>query len=149
MKLEILTDDPSIDIPAYETAGSAGADLRAFLPANGPEEVVIPPMGRAIINTGLRFAIPAGYEIQLRPRSGLAAKKGVTVLNSPGTIDSDFRGPVGIILCNLGDEDFIVRDKDRVAQMVLAPVVQADFHQVKSLSETARGEGGFGSTGAA
>ena len=130
-------------IPQYKTCGAAGADLCAFL-----ENPVTISCGKtAIIPTGLFFEIPNGYEIQIRPRSGLAAKNGVTVLNTPGTIDSDYRGEIKIILINLGDEDFMINSGDRIAQMIVAPVTQADFSIVENLSETERGTGGFGSTG--
>lgn len=130
-------------LPSYQTAGAAGADLCACL----PEPVVLAPSQRALIPTGLSFAIPSGYEIQVRPRSGLAAKHGVTVLNSPGTIDSDYRGEVKVILINLGTEDFTIAPGDRIAQMVVAPVEQTQFQVVEALSATERGQGGFGSTG--
>lgn len=130
-------------LPSYQTAGAAGADLCACL----TEPLVLAPGQRAIVPTGLSFAIPSGYEIQLRPRSGLAAKHGVTVLNSPGTIDSDYRGEVKVILINLGTEDFTIFPGDRIAQMVVAPVEQAEFQVVDALSATERGQGGFGSTG--
>ncbi len=130
-------------LPSYQTAGAAGADLCACL----TEPLVLAPGQRAIVPTGLSFAIPSGYEIQLRPRSGLAAKHGVTVLNSPGTIDSDYRGEVKVILINLGTEDFTIFPGDRIAQMVVAPVEQAQFQVVDALSATERGQGGFGSTG--
>lgn len=130
-------------VPSYETVGSAGADIRAFL----QESVTIKPLERAMIPTGLKFEIPLGYEMQIRPRSGLAAKNGVTVLNTPGTIDSDYRGEVKIILINLGSEDFVVNNGDRIAQAVIAPVTQGVFSIASELSSTSRGEGGFGSTG--
>ena len=130
-------------VPSYETLGSAGADIRAFL----EESVTIKPFERAMIPTGLKFEIPLGYEMQIRPRSGLAAKSGITVLNTPGTIDSDYRGEVKIILINLGKDDFIVNNGDRIAQAVIAPVTQGKFTVVNELSSTSRGEGGFGSTG--
>lgn len=130
-------------LPTYETVGSAGADIRAFL----QESVTIKPLERAMIPTGLKFEIPLGYEMQIRPRSGLAAKNGVTLVNAPGTIDSDYRGEVKIILINLGKEDFIVNNGDRIAQAVIAPVTQGLFSVATELSSTCRGEGGFGSTG--
>lgn len=130
-------------IPQYKTSGAAGADICALL----SESVVIKKGCRAMIPTGLYFSIPEGYEIQVRPRSGLAAKNGVTVLNTPGTIDSDYRGEVKVILVNLGDEDFTVNNGDRIAQIVVAPVTIGVFEQVSSLDETERGAGGFGSTG--
>ena len=130
-------------IPEYKTAGAAGADLCALV-----ESPVTIPAGKfAMIPTGLFFEIPEGYEIQIRPRSGLAAKNGVTVLNTPGTIDSDYRGEIKIILVNLSDKDFVVNNGERVAQMVIAPVTQASFTIVDQLSDTERGTGGFGSTG--
>ncbi len=137
--------DQSLGLPSYETAGAAGADLRANLPDRA--EMVIPPVARALVPTGLRMAIPQGYEVQIRPRSGLALKHGVTLANAPGTIDSDYRGPVGVILINLGDAAFTVTHGMRIAQMVAAPVVQAAFEVVDDLDSTARGAGGFGSTG--
>jgi len=130
-------------IPEYKTAGAAGADICAFV----SEPVTIPAGKYAMVPTGLFFEIPMGYEVQIRPRSGLAAKNGVTVLNTPGTIDSDYRGEIKIILINLGDKDFVINNGDRVAQMVIAPVTQGTFEIVKELSETERGAGGFGSTG--
>lgn len=130
-------------IPEYKTAGAAGADLYALV-----ESPVTIPAGKfAMIPTGLFFEIPEGYEIQIRPRSGLAAKNGVTVLNTPGTIDSDYRGEIKIILVNLSDKDFVVNNGERIAQMVIAPVTQASFTIVDQLSDTERGTGGFGSTG--
>lgn len=130
-------------LPSYQTTGAAGADLCACL----TESLVLAPGQWALVPTGLSFAIPSGYEIQVRPRSGLAAKHGLTVLNSPGTIDSDYRGEVKVILINLGSQDFTISHGDRIAQMVVAPVVQAQFQVVESLSATERGQGGFGSTG--
>lgn len=132
-----------VAVPSYETSGAAGADVRAFL----NEPVVIPVGKRAMIPTGLFFAIPEGFEIQVRPRSGLAAKNGVTVLNTPGTIDSDYRGEVKVILINLGDADFTVNNGDRIAQLIVAPVIQGIFVKTDKLDETERGAGGFGSTG--
>jgi dUTP pyrophosphatase len=136
--------DPRLPLPAFQTAGAAGADVCANL-TGGPVELA--PGARALIPTGLALAIPPGFEVQVRPRSGLALKHGVTVANAPGTIDSDYRGPMGVILINLGDAPFTVAHGDRVAQLVVAPVVQADFVVVDTLDETARGAGGFGSTG--
>ena len=137
--------DRDVPLPAYETPGAAGADLRANLPERG--RVVLEPGQRALIPTGLRIEIPVGYEVQLRPRSGLALKHGITLPNSPGTIDSDYRGALGVIVMNAGQEVFEVAHGERIAQMVVAPVVQAGFVLVDRLSETARGGGGFGSTG--
>lgn len=130
-------------LPEYKTAGAAGADVCALL----DEPVTLAPMQHALIPTGLSFAIPAGYEVQVRPRSGLAAKNGITCLNAPGTIDSDYRGEVKVILINLGQEPFTVRNGDRIAQLVVAPVTTGDFRAVTELDVTARGNGGFGSTG--
>ena len=129
--------------PQYKTAGAAGADICAFL----SEPVIIKKGCRAMIPTGLFFSIPQGYEVQVRPRSGLAAKNGITVLNSPGTIDSDYRGEIKVILVNLGDDDFVVRNGERIAQIVIAPVTVGFFERVESLDATERGAGGFGSTG--
>jgi dUTP pyrophosphatase len=134
-----------LPLPGYETSGSAGMDLRAAVPEDAP--MVLRPGARDMVPTGLAFALPHGFEAQVRPRSGLAAKAGVTCLNTPGTIDSDYRGEVKVILINLGAEDFVIRRGDRIAQVVIAPVVQAVWAQVDSLDETARGAGGFGSTG--
>lgn len=136
-----------LPLPAYETALAAGMDLRAAV--RDGEPLTLKPMGRAMVPTGLTMALPAGYEAQVRPRSGLAAKSGVTCLNTPGTIDADYRGEVKVILINLGEEDFVIRRGDRIAQMVIAPVTQADWRTVDTLDETVRGAGGFGSTGAA
>jgi len=129
--------------PEYQSEGAAGADLRARLDA----DVLIPPGGRALIPTGLRLQIPRGLEGQVRPRSGLAVRYGVSVLNSPGTIDSDYRGEVKVILVNLGQEEFRVRSGDRIAQLVFSPVVRVTFQREASVDETVRGSGGFGSTG--
>ena len=137
--------DRSQPLPAYESAGAAGADLRANLP-EGP--VTLAPGARALISTGLHMAIPQGFEVQIRPRSGLALKHGITLINSPGTIDSDYRGVVGVILGNTGEAPFTVEHGMRIAQMVVAPVMQAGFDLADSLDETPRGAGGFGSTGA-
>ena len=129
--------------PAYETAASAGMDLRASL----EEPVVLEPMQRAIVKTGLFIALPPGYEAQVRPRSGLAAKFGITVLNSPGTIDADYRGEIGVILANLSDQSFTIKDGDRIAQMIIAAYAHTKWEEVDVLDETKRGKGGFGSTG--
>lgn len=131
------------DLPHYETNASAGMDLRAYL----EEPITLEPMERAIIKTGLFMELPVGVEAQVRPRSGLAAKKGITVLNAPGTIDADYRGEVGVILINLSNESFTIENGERIAQMVIAKHERAHWKPVESLSETARGEGGFGSTG--
>ncbi|MBQ0751824.1 MAG: dUTP diphosphatase [Roseovarius sp.] len=137
--------DRALGLPAYETAGAAGADLRANFPDRGM--VTLAPGARVLVPTGLRLAVPVGYEVQLRPRSGLALKHGITLPNSPGTIDSDYRGPLGVILMNAGQEAFEITHGMRIAQMVVAPVAQAQFALVETLDETARGAGGFGSTG--
>jgi dUTP pyrophosphatase len=139
----ILKKDPKARLPEYESSGAAGADIRA----NVPEPVVIPPLGRARIPTGLALEIPPGYEAQVRPRSGLAARGGITVLNSPGTIDSDYRGELEVILINLGSRSFTVADGDRIAQLIISPVCRALMRETGSLSGTERGDGGFGSTG--
>jgi dUTP pyrophosphatase len=133
------------DLPIYQSTLASGFDVRAQL----ERAILLEPGERALIATGLSFEIPAGYEIQARPRSGLAAKHGISVVNTPGTIDADYRGEVKIILINLGMEPFEVKDQERIAQLVLAPVVQACFELVEELSETDRGAGGFGSTGRA
>lgn len=137
--------DRALGLPSYASAGAAGADLRANFEDRG--QVVLAPGARALIPTGLRLAIPEGHEVQIRPRSGLALKHGITLPNSPGTIDSDYRGPLGVILQNTGDADFTVTHGIRIAQMVVAPVAQAAF-EVAALDDTDRGAGGFGSTGA-
>lgn len=144
VKVKVLFKDNCKPVPpSYSTFGAAGADIRACITA----PVVIKPGERALIPTGLLFEIPEGYEIQVRPRSGLALKHGITCLNSPGTIDSDYRGEIGVILINTGKEDFTVENNDRIAQIVLSPVIRADFVTTGILSETERGTGGFGSTG--
>ena len=130
-------------LPAYATPQSAGMDLRA----NIEEPVVLHPMERKLIGTGLHIALPEGYEAQIRPRSGLALKHGITVLNSPGTVDADYRGEVMVMLINLSDKDFVVNDGERIAQMVIAKHEQGDFIEVEVLDETERGEGGYGHTG--
>lgn len=130
-------------LPAYETPASAGMDLRANL----DNPIVLKPLERALVKTGLFIALPEGYEAQVRPRSGLAAKKGISVLNAPGTIDADYRGEIGVILVNLSTEDFTINDGERIAQMVIARHERADWQVVSELDETARGSGGFGSTG--
>lgn len=139
--------DRDVALPSYETTGAAGADVRANFPADQRAGVTLEPGMRALIPTGLRVEIPDGYEIQVRPRSGLALKHGITLPNTPGTIDSDYRGPLGIIVMNAGQEAFHVDHGSRIAQLVVAPVVQGQFEMAADLSETARGSGGFGSTG--
>ena len=145
IKIVQLDYASGLPLPAYETAEAAGMDLRAAVPEDEP--IVLRPGARAMVPTGLCIALPKGFEAQVRPRSGLAAKHGLTCLNSPGTVDSDYRGELTVILINLGEEDFTIRRGERIAQMVIAPVVQAHWDQVSSLDETARGAGGFGSTG--
>jgi dUTP pyrophosphatase len=140
-----LPHNPELPLPAYETDGAAGMDLRAAVPEDEP--LILQPGARAMAPTGLAFAVPPGFEAQVRPRSGLAAKHGVTCLNTPGTIDSDYRGEVKVILINLGEEDFIIRRGDRIAQLVIAPFARAEWREVENLDETGRGDGGFGSTG--
>jgi len=142
MKIEIINRSKH-PLPKYETSGSAGMDLHA----NIPEQIVLKPMERSLVKTGLHIALPEGYEAQIRPRSGLAYKKGITVLNSPGTIDADYRGEIGVILVNLSEKNFIIEDGERIAQMVIAAYEKAAWKEVEVLSETKRGEGGFGSTG--
>lgn len=140
--------DREVALPSYETAGAAGADLRANLrPEERAEGLVLNPMARVIVPTGIRVEIPEGYEMQLRPRSGLAIKHGISLPNTPGTIDSDYRGPLGVILINYGDAPFVIGHGVRIAQAVIAPVIQASYAVVDTLSDTRRGAGGFGSTG--
>ena len=130
-------------LPNYETITSAGMDLRADLEAH----ITLVPLGRVIVKTGLFIELPMGYEAQVRPRSGLAIKKGITVLNSPGTVDADYRGEIGVILVNLSNEDFVIENGERIAQLIIAKHERAEWIEVQELSETSRGEGGFGSTG--
>ena len=129
--------------PNYETQGAAGMDLRA----NIEKEITLKPLERAIVKTGLFIALPVGFEAQVRPRSGLAAKKGITVLNSPGTVDADYRGEIGVILVNLSNDDFIINDGERIAQLIIAKHERVTWEEVSVLDETTRGTGGFGSTG--
>jgi dUTP diphosphatase len=142
MKVKIVNNSKH-QLPAYETAHSAGMDLRANL----DNEIILKPLQRALIPTGLFIELPEGYEAQIRPRSGLAFKHGLTVLNSPGTIDADYRGEIKILLVNLSDVDYIVKDGERVAQMIIAEYNRVQFEEVKELQETIRGVGGFGHTG--
>ena len=135
--------DPNVELPKYKTEGSSGLDLMAFI----DNPIKISPNTSALIPTGISVAISNDLEIQIRPRSGLAAKSSVTVLNTPGTIDSDYRGEIKIILFNHGKEDFIIKNKDRVAQMILVPIIKIEFEEVDELPNTIRGSGGFGSTG--
>ena len=142
MKIQVVNKGHQ-PLPAYATVQSAGMDLRA----NIDEPIVLKPLERRLIPTGLHIALPAGYEAQVRPRSGLALKKGITVLNSPGTVDADYRGEVGVLLINLSHVDFVVNDGERIAQMVIAHHEQAELVEVEVLDETERGEGGYGHTG--
>ena len=142
MKVRIINDSPW-DAPGYATEGSAGVDLKA----NIEEPITLAPFQRVIVPTGLRISLPKGTEAQVRPRSGLAAKHGITVLNTPGTIDADYRGEVGVILINLSDKDFVINPGERVAQMVLARYERFEWEDVEQLDSTSRGEGGLGSTG--
>ncbi|AQR60442.1 deoxyuridine 5'-triphosphate nucleotidohydrolase [Brevundimonas sp. LM2] len=145
LRLLRLPHAEGLALPAYETAGSAGLDLRAAVAEDAP--LTLEPGARALVPTGLQIALDPGWEAQVRPRSGLALKHGVTCLNTPGTIDSDYRGEVGVILVNLGQAPFVIRRGERIAQMVVAAVAQATVVEVQTLDETARGAGGFGSTG--
>lgn len=131
------------DLPQYETSGAAGLDLRAFI----DQPISLAPLGRILVKTGLFIALPEGFEAQVRPRSGLAFKKGITVLNSPGTIDADYRGEIGVLLVNLSNETFEIKDGERIAQLVIAKHEQVSWKEVTVLENTQRGEGGFGSTG--
>lgn len=142
MKIQIINKSKH-ELPNYETLASAGMDLRANL----TDSIILKPLERAIVKTGLFIALPVGAEAQVRPRSGLAAKKGITVLNAPGTVDADYRGEIGVILVNLSNEDFVINDGERIAQLVIAKHERADWQIVDELDETARGAGGFGSTG--
>ena len=142
MQIKIINQSQH-DLPNYETLASAGMDLRANL----SEPIVLKPLERAIVKTGLFIELPMGYEAQVRPRSGLAAKKGITVLNSPGTVDADYRGEIGVILVNLSNEPFTIENGERIAQLIIAKHERAEWISVDNLSETERGAGGFGSTG--
>ena len=142
MKINIINKSPHA-LPSYQTNGSAGMDLRAHL----EKDIVLKPLERSIIPTGLFMALPLGYEAQVRPRSGLAAKYGLTVLNSPGTIDADYRGEIGVILVNISNTDFTVKNGERVAQLVIFKHARGEWVSVQNLSDTSRGSGGFGSTG--
>ena len=145
VRVERLPSSEGLALPSYETLGSAGMDLRAAVSEQSP--VILAPGARALVPTGLKLALDPGWEAQVRPRSGLALKHGITCLNSPGTVDSDYRGEVGVILVNLGQEPFVIRRGERIAQMVIAQVGQAHIVEVETLDDTARGAGGFGSTG--
>jgi dUTP pyrophosphatase len=142
MKIKIINKS-NHELPNYETIASAGMDLRA----NIEEPITLKSLERTIVKTGLFIELPIGYEAQVRPRSGLAAKKGITVLNSPGTVDADYRGEIGVILVNLSNEDFVIENGERIAQLIIAKHERAEWLEVNELSETSRGEGGFGSTG--
>lgn len=142
MKIDIINKSPHA-LPSYQTNGSAGMDLRAHL----EKDIVLKPLDRSIIPTGLFMALPLGYEAQVRPRSGLAAKYGLTVLNSPGTIDADYRGEIGVILVNISNTDFTVKNGERVAQLVISKYARGEWVSVQNLSDTSRGSSGFGSTG--
>ena len=143
VKVLIKKLDPAVQIPSYKTEGASGMDLMAFI--NKP--IKLKPKSSCLVPTGLSVAFSNDYEIQIRPRSGLAAKKNISVLNTPGTIDSDYRGEIKVILFNHGKEEFIIKNNDRIAQMVLAPVHKIDFEEVENLADSIRGKGGFGSTG--
>jgi len=143
VKILVKKFDKNIKLPTYKTSGSSGMDLVAYI----KNKITIDPVKTAMIPTGIAVAIPKNYDIQIRPRSGLAAKKGISVLNTPGTVDSDYRGEIKIILINLSKESFVVKSGDRVAQMILCPVVRAKLKEVKNLPKTIRDKGGFGSTG--
>tara|TARA_B100000959_G_C14400365_1_gene386010 strand:+ start:39 stop:476 length:438 start_codon:yes stop_codon:yes gene_type:complete len=143
VKVLIKKLDPAAELPTYKTTGSSGMDLMAFI----KQPIKLPPKSSCLVPTGFSVAFPKEYEIQIRPRSGLAAKNNISVLNTPGTIDSDYRGEIKIILFNHGNKEFIINNKDRIAQMILAPVQKMDLEEVKNLPDTLRGKGGFGSTG--
>ena len=143
VKVLVIKLHPSVQLPSYKTEGSSGMDLMAFI----ENSTMISPNSSAIIPTGISVAIPNDVEIQIRPRSGLAAKSNISVLNTPGTIDSDYRGEIKVILFNHGSKEFIVKNQDRIAQMILMPVLKVDFEEVDDLPETLRGSGGFGATG--
>jgi dUTP pyrophosphatase len=142
-KVLIKKLNSNVELPGYKTNGASGMDLMAFI----EEQIKTPPNSSHLVPTGLSMAFSEDYEVQIRPRSGLAAKNGITVLNTPGTIDSDYRGEIKIILFNHGKEDFLINNKDRIAQMILTPVVKMQLEEVDNLPDTLRGEGGFGSTG--
>ncbi len=142
-KVLIKKLDPSVELPAYKTDGASGMDLMAFI----KEPITLKPKSSCLVPTGLSVAFSNDFEIQIRPRSGLAAKNNISILNTPGTIDSDYRGELKVILFNHGNNDFLINNKDRVAQIILAPVIKIELEQTNDLPETVRGEGGFGSTG--
>ena len=142
-KVLIKKLDPSVELPKYKTNGASGMDLMAFI----KEPINLKPHTSFLVPTGISVAFPSEFEIQIRPRSGLAAKKNISVLNTPGTIDSDYRGEIKVILFNHGDNDFLINNKDRIAQMILTPILKINLEETEDLPETIRGEGGFGSTG--
>ena len=142
-KILIKKLHPEVNLPTYETSGSSGMDLQAYI----SEEIILKPGERKLIPTGLSIAIPENLEIQIRPRSGIAYKKGISVVNTPGTIDSDYRGEIKVLLINLGKEDFIIKKFERIAQMVVCPITKVVLSETNDLPDTIRGEGGFGSTG--
>ena len=142
-KVLIKKLNSSVELPAYKTYGASGMDLMAFI----NDQITIKPQNSSLIPTGISVAFPNEFEIQIRPRSGLAAKNNISVLNTPGTIDSDYRGEIKVILYNHGDADFVINNKDRIAQMILTPVIKMNLEETDTLPETVRGEGGFGSTG--
>jgi len=144
IKIQIKKLSNEVLTPKYETSGSSGMDIAAYI----KQDITIEPGEKALIPTGFSLSIPLGYEVQIRPRSGLAAKKGITILNTPGTIDSDYRGEIKVVLINLSKKKFIVKNGERIAQMVVCPIEQVSVEEVRELSETNRGTGGFGSTGA-
>ena len=143
IKVLIKKLDSSIELPAYKTIGASGMDLMAFI----KEPIILKPQKSCLVPTGISVAFPADFEIQIRPRSGLAAKNNISVLNTPGTIDSDYRGEIKVILYNHGDSSFLINNKDRIAQMILTPIIKMNLEETDTLPETVRGEGGFGSTG--
>ena len=143
VKVLVKKLDPAVQIPSYKTIGASGMDLMAFI----KEPIKLPAKKSCLVPTGISIAMSDDYEIQIRPRSGLAAKKNISILNTPGTIDSDYRGEIKVILFNHGKNEFIINNKDRIAQMVLSPIIKAEFEEVDELPETLRGDGGFGSTG--
>lgn len=148
LAMRLAGADPSVPLPSYESAGAAGADLRANLPEALREAgLLLEPGARVLVPTGLALQLPDGVEAQIRPRSGLALRHGVTVMNAPGTVDSDYRGEIGVALVNLGQEPFVIAHGARIAQMVLAPVLRLRFEPAEALGHTVRGAGGFGSTG--
>ena len=143
VKVLIKKLSPEVELPSYKTSGASGMDLMAFIKSS----IIVKPKTSYLIPTGLSLAFSNNYEVQIRPRSGLAAKSNISVLNTPGTIDSDYRGEIKVIIYNHGNENFVVENKDRIAQMVLTPVIKMEFEETKELPETIRGKGGFGSTG--